>query len=176
MRFFALGFIFTAVLSIATITAKPAEAACLELQENGSNAWWQTAQPPWPLGLLRFYSVKTTLRWIELPPGCVHHSDRGSQYAAKAYRRDYLADHRIEGSMGRRGNPYDNAKAESFMKTLKVKGIYPMAFETLADVFESIPQFIDDVYNARRLHSALGYISPVQSERQHTRQTVNSVI
>jgi putative transposase len=58
------------------------------------------------------------------PPGCVHHSDRGSQYAAKAYR-DYLAEHRIEGSMGRRGNPYDNAKAESFMKTLKVEGIYP---------------------------------------------------
>jgi transposase InsO family protein len=57
------------------------------------------------------------------PPGCVHHFDRGSQYAAKVYR-DYLADHGIEGSMGRRGNPYDNAKAESFMKTLKVEGVY----------------------------------------------------
>ena len=77
--------------------------------------------------------------------------------------------------MGRRGNPYDNAKAESFMKTLKVEGVYPMAFETLADVVESIPQFIDGVYNARRLHSVLGYISPVQFEKHHTRQMVNPV-
>ncbi|MEH2480497.1 transposase InsO family protein [Nitrobacteraceae bacterium AZCC 2146] len=55
------------------------------------------------------------------PPGCVHHSDRGSQYAAKTYR-DYLANHGIEGSMGRRGNPYDNAKAESFMKDAQGRG------------------------------------------------------
>lgn len=59
------------------------------------------------------------------PPGCVRHSDRGSQYAAKAHRDD-LATHGLKGSMGRRGNPYDNAKAESFMKTLKVEAVYPM--------------------------------------------------
>ncbi|HTR87474.1 MAG TPA: IS3 family transposase [Reyranella sp.] len=97
------------------------------------------------------------------PPGLIHHSDRGTQYACQEYRA-VLERHGLQASMSRVGNPYDNAKAESFMATLKREQIDGRAWQDLAELQTAIADFIDQVYNIQRLHSALGYRSPAEFE------------
>jgi putative transposase len=97
------------------------------------------------------------------PTGIVHHSDRGVQYASHDYVEKLLANgFRI--SMARKGNPYDNAAAESFIKTLKSEEVYLWEYRTMDDVQNRLPYFIEDVYNRKRLHSSLGYLPPVEFE------------
>jgi len=97
-------------------------------------------------------------------PGLVHHSDRGVQYACNAYV-ELLKQHGMAISMSRSGNPYDNAQAESFMKTLKYEEVYRTEYRDLAEAYASISEFIERVYNEQRLHSALGYVPPAEFEQ-----------
>lgn len=97
-------------------------------------------------------------------PGLVHHSDRGVQYASRDYTQ-LLQDHGIQISMSRKGNPWDNAACESFIKTLKYEEVYRAEYRDLADARASIGAFLEKVYNQKRLHSALGYLPPAEFER-----------
>jgi transposase InsO family protein len=96
--------------------------------------------------------------------GLTHHSDQGVQYASREYV-ECLLEHGIRVSMSRRGNPYDNAFAESFMKTLKYEEVYLNEYQTFKDAMENIERFIDEVYNQKRLHSSIGYRTPIEYEK-----------
>lgn len=97
------------------------------------------------------------------PGSLIHHSDRGVQYACNDYA-DILRARGIQASMSRVGNPYDNAKAESFMKTLKTEEVDGTAYRDLGDARSRIGSFIEEVYNRQRLHSALDYLAPEEYE------------
>lgn len=98
-------------------------------------------------------------------PGLVHHSDRGVQYASGEYT-GLLKAHQITISMSRKGNPYDNAFCESFMKTLKYEEVHRQEYHDLADARALIEVFLERVYNQKRLHSALGYCAPAKFEQR----------
>lgn len=114
-------------------------------------------------------ALEKALAGRHFPPGVVHHSDRGVQYCCKEYTA-LLAKHHLRGSMARKGNPYDNAKAESFWKTLKYEQVYRQDYRTTHQARADIGAFIDKVYNQKRLHSALGYRSPVDFEAAERKQ------
>jgi transposase InsO family protein len=97
-------------------------------------------------------------------PGLVHHSDRGVQSAAHDYTAQ-LEQHGIRISMSRRATPYDNAQAESLMKTLKYEEVYRTEYRNLEEARTSIGEFLEETYNQERLHSALGYRPPLEFER-----------
>ena len=110
-------------------------------------------------------------RWNPNIKGLIHHSDQGVQYASNLYV-SRLQNHNILISMSRKGNPYDNAFVESFIKTLKYEEVYLKEFNSFYDALENISNFIDTVYNKKRLHSSLGYKSPIDFEHE---KNINSV-
>lgn len=129
---------------------------------------WSRRVVGWALG--RTLEAELALTALEMAiaerrpdPGLVHHSDRGVQYACSAYRAT-LEQHGIRGSMSRKGNPYDNAFAESFIKTLKYEEVYRNEYRNLGEAVAGIGEFIARVYNQKRLHSALGYLAPAEFE------------
>jgi putative transposase len=123
----------------------------------------------WALGRsleaeLALEALRMAIRRRQIRSGLVHHSDRGVQYASRDYT-SLLAQNGIEISMSRPANCYDNATAESFMKTLKCEEVYRTEYLDLADARHQISRFIESVYNQKRLHSALGYQPPAEFEK-----------
>lgn len=115
-------------------------------------------------GFLPMTALRKAIAERQPEPGLVHHSDRGTQYASREYIA-LLEQHGMEPSMSRAGRPYDNAKCESFIKTLKQEEIYTRQYRDRADLELHIAEFLEQYYNRYRLHSALGYRSPANFER-----------
>ena len=112
---------------------------------------------------LTLSALRMALSRRVVEPGLVHHSDRGSQYASGDYT-GLLKENGVQISMSRKGNPWDNAACESFMKTLKYEEVHRNEYRDLAEARCEIGAFLDKVYNQKRLHSALGYMPPAEFE------------
>ena len=117
-------------------------------------------------------ALRMALKQRRPRPGLVHHSDRGVQYASRDYTQ-LLEQHGIQISMSRRGNVYDNARCESFIKTLKYEEVYREDYQDLEETVAGIEHFVESIYNQKRLHSALGYRPPVEFEQSLLRSGVD---
>lgn len=116
-------------------------------------------------GELVIDALKMAIARRRPPRGVIHHSDRGVQYLCDAYVKE-LRNNGFHISCSAKGNPYDNAWVESFMKTLKVNEVYMWEYKTYLDVIDRVPYFIEEVYNKKRPHSSLGYLSPEEFEKR----------
>ena len=123
------------------------------------------ALEPYLEAQLAVEALRMALATRKVEPGLVHHSDRGVQYASAVYT-DLLKEQGVRISMSRTGNPYDNAQAERFMRTLKYEEVYLFEYETMAEARVRISHFLEEVYNQKRLHSAIGYLPPAEYEQQ----------
>jgi putative transposase len=114
---------------------------------------------------LALAALRQAIQTRHPPPGCIHHSDRGVQYLCKDYVA-LLKQHQLAPSNSAKGNPYDNAFVESFMKTLKQEEVYLANYQTYLDVIAHLPMFIETVYNEKRVHSGIDYLTPAELEEK----------
>jgi len=113
---------------------------------------------------LTLFALEMAIERRKPQPGVIHHSDRGVQYLCDDYI-EKLKSEKFKISCSRKGNPYDNAFVESFMKTLKNEEVHMWDYETYIEVLDRLPHFIEEIYNKKRLHSSLNYLPPEEFEK-----------
>lgn len=123
-------------------------------------------------GDLAVAALRMAIEQRKPKPGCIHHSDRGIQYLCKEYV-ELLEAHNFWVSNSAKGNPYDNAWTERFMRTLKQEEVYLANYETFLDVVDNLPRFIAEVYNEKRVHSSIDYLTPNELEERVQKDPLN---
>lgn len=134
---------------------------------------WELSREVDTLLTLRALGKAVLLRGVANVVGCIHHSDHGVQYASQAYILR-LGELGMKPSMGEVGNSYDNAFAESFIKTLKYEEVLMNEYRTFDEAKQNIHRFIEGVYNKKRLHSSIGYVPPIEFEQERINRSIEA--